>query len=73
MASKLLSQAALGNGVDLSIFFTFWDLDMIRRDRVDHLEIAPVTNTSMKMSMMGRLYQENIQFILSILVNVFGF
>jgi len=33
--------AALGNGVDVSIFFTFWGLDMIREDRVDHLEVPP--------------------------------
>ena len=32
---------------------TFWGLDLIRKDRVDHLELAPVGNTSMKMSMMG--------------------
>jgi len=28
-------------------------MDLIRKLRVDHLEIAPVANTSMKMSMMG--------------------
>ena len=49
----IMGWAALGNGVDVSIFFTFWGLDMIRNDRIDHLEIAPVGNTSMKMSMMG--------------------
>jgi peroxiredoxin family protein len=49
----IMGWAALGNGVDVTIFFTFWGLDMVRKDRVDHLEIAPVANTSMKMSMMG--------------------
>jgi peroxiredoxin family protein len=49
----IMGWAALGNGVDVSIFFTFWGLDIIRKDRVDHLQIAPVANTSMKMSMMG--------------------
>jgi peroxiredoxin family protein len=49
----IMGWAALGNGVDVTIFFTFWGLDMIRDARVDHLEIAPVGNTSMKMSMMG--------------------
>jgi len=49
----IMGWAALGNGIDVSIFFTFWGMDMIRKDRVDHLEIAPVANTSMKMSMMG--------------------
>ena len=49
----IMGWAALGNGIDVTIFFTFWGLDMIRKLRVDHLEIAPVANTSMKMSMMG--------------------
>jgi peroxiredoxin family protein len=49
----IMGWGALGNGIDVSIFFTFWGMDMIRKDRVDHLEIAPVGNTSMKMSMMG--------------------
>ena len=49
----IMGWAALGNGIDVTIFFTFWGLDMVRDARVDHLEIAPVANTSMKMSMMG--------------------
>jgi len=49
----VMGWAALGNGIDVTIFFTFWGMDMIRELRVDHLEIAPVANTSMKMSMMG--------------------
>jgi len=49
----IMGWAALGNGIDVTIFFTFWGLDMINKNRVDHLELAPVANTSMKMSMMG--------------------
>jgi peroxiredoxin family protein len=49
----VMGWAALGNGIDVTIFFTFWGMDMIRELRVDHLQIAPVANTSMKMSMMG--------------------
>jgi len=49
----VMGWAALGNGIDVTIFFTFWGLDLINKHRVDHLEIAPVANTSMKMSMMG--------------------
>ncbi len=49
----IMGWAALGNGIDVTIFFTFWGLDMINKARVDHLELAPVANTSMKMSMMG--------------------
>jgi len=49
----IMGWAALGNGVDVTLFFTFWGLDMITKSRVDHLEVAPVANTSMKMTMMG--------------------
>lgn len=49
----VMGWAALGNGIDVTIFFTFWGLDIINKDRIDRLEIAPVANTSMKMSMMG--------------------
>jgi peroxiredoxin family protein len=49
----IMGWAALGNGIDVTLFFTFWGLDLIRESRVDHLEIPPVANTSMKMTMMG--------------------
>jgi peroxiredoxin family protein len=49
----IMGWAALGNGIDVTIFFTFWGLDLINKARVDHLEIPPVANTSMKMTMMG--------------------
>jgi len=49
----IMGWAALGNGIDVTLFFTFWGMDLIRKTRVDHLEIAPVANTSMKMTMMG--------------------
>jgi peroxiredoxin family protein len=49
----VMGWAALGNGIDVTIFFTFWGMDMINKNRIDKLEIPPVANTSMKMSMMG--------------------
>jgi peroxiredoxin family protein len=49
----IMGWAALGNGIDVTIFFTFWGMDMITKARVDRLEVAPVANTSMKMSLMG--------------------
>jgi peroxiredoxin family protein len=49
----VMGWAALGNGIDVTIFFTFWGMDLINKNRVDHLQLAPVANTSMKMSMMG--------------------
>jgi peroxiredoxin family protein len=49
----VMGWAALGNGIDVTIFFTFWGLDMIVKSRQSRLEIAPVANTSLKMKMMG--------------------
>ncbi len=49
----VMGWAALGNGIDVTIFFTFWGLDLINKHRVDHLEIPAVGNASMKMNMMG--------------------
>lgn len=49
----IMGWAALGNGIDVTLFFTFWGMDLINKHRVDNLQIAPVANTSMKMSMMG--------------------
>jgi peroxiredoxin family protein len=49
----IMGWAALGNGIDVTIFFTFWGMDLINKARVDRLEIAPVANTSMKMNLMG--------------------
>ncbi|MFN3706331.1 MAG: DsrE/DsrF/DrsH-like family protein [Thermoflexales bacterium] len=56
----VMGWAAIGNGVDVMIFFTFWGLDIIRKARVEHLELAPVANTSMKMSLMGLKGADNI-------------
>ena len=49
----IMGWAALGNGIDVTIFFTFWGMDLINKSRVDRLEIPPVANSSMKMTMMG--------------------
>ena len=49
----VMGWAALGNGIDVTIFFTFWGMDIINKARVDKLEIPPIANTSMKMNMMG--------------------
>ena len=49
----VMGWAAIGNGIDVTIIFTVWGLDMINKARVDRLEVAPVANTSMKMSLMG--------------------
>ncbi|GAP13328.1 uncharacterized conserved protein [Longilinea arvoryzae] len=49
----VMGWAALGNGIDVTIFFTFWGMDIITKDRQKHLEMSPISKTSMKMRMMG--------------------
>ena len=49
----VMGWAALGNGIDVTLFFTFWGLDLINKNRVDHLEVPPVGNSSFKMNLMG--------------------
>jgi len=49
----VMGWAALGNGIDVTIFFTFWGMDMIVKSRQDRLELSPIGKTSMKMKMMG--------------------
>ena len=49
----IMGWAALGNGIDVTLFFTFWGLDIINKHRQAKLELAPVGKTSMKMSLMG--------------------
>jgi len=49
----VMGWAALGNGIDITLFFTFWGMDMINKNRIDHLEVPPIGNASMKMNMMG--------------------
>lgn len=51
----VLANAALGEGVETHIFFTFWGFDMINRKTMDHLKFTPVGNpaTHMPPSLMG--------------------
>jgi peroxiredoxin family protein len=49
----IMGWAALGNGIEVTIFFTFWGMDLINKARIDHLEVPPLANSSMKMNLMG--------------------
>ena len=43
----VLANAALGEGVDTHLFFTFWGFDMITKSRMDNLQFSPAGNTAM--------------------------
>lgn len=43
----VLANAALMEGIDVTLFFTFWGLDMINKEKADHLKVSPIGNPSM--------------------------
>lgn len=43
----VLANAALMEGIDVTLFFTFWGLDMITKKKMDHLKVSPIGNPSM--------------------------
>jgi peroxiredoxin family protein len=47
----ILGNAALGEGVETHLFFTFWGFDMITKSRMNDLKFTPVGNTATHMPM----------------------
>jgi peroxiredoxin family protein len=47
----ILANAALGEGVEVHMFFTFWGFDMITKSRMHDLKFTPVGNTATHMPM----------------------
>jgi len=45
----VLANAALGEGVETHLFFTFWGFDMITKSRMDDLKFTPLGNTATHM------------------------
>ena len=42
----VLANAALMEGIDVTLFFTFWGLDMVNDKKMDNLKCTPLGNTS---------------------------
>lgn len=52
----ILANAARMSGIEATLFFTFWGLDIVTAKTVDHLHVATVGNPSMHMpTMIGGL------------------
>ena len=52
----ILANAARMSGIDATLFFTFWGLDIISKKSVDHLHVPTVGNPSMHIpTMIGGL------------------
>jgi peroxiredoxin family protein len=43
----IIANAALGEGVETHLFFTFWGFDMITKSRMRHLQFSPAGNAAM--------------------------
>ena len=43
----ILANAALGEGIETMIFFTFWGFDIITKSRMDDLQFSPAGNAAM--------------------------
>jgi peroxiredoxin family protein len=43
----ILANAALGEGVETHMFFTFWGFDMITKSRMNDLQFSPAGNAAM--------------------------
>lgn len=45
----ILGNAALGEGIEVHLFFTFWGFDMITKSRMNDLQFSPAGNTALHM------------------------
>ena len=45
----VLANAALMEGIDVTMFFTFWGLDMVTKSKMNSLKCTPIGNPSMGM------------------------
>ncbi|MCI0577936.1 MAG: DsrE/DsrF/DrsH-like family protein [Chloroflexi bacterium] len=43
----VLANAALMEGIDVIMFFTFWGLDIVNKKKMEHLKVTPIGNPSM--------------------------
>ena len=53
----VLANAALSEGIEVHLFFTFWGFDIIAKDRQHKLGFTPAGNTAMHVPWGGRIPQ----------------
>ncbi|MDO5672604.1 MAG: DsrE/DsrF/DrsH-like family protein [Actinomycetaceae bacterium] len=51
----IMANAALGEGIEVHIFFTFWGLDIVNKKTMDNLKFTISGNTAMHMPELERL------------------
>lgn len=50
----IIANAALGEGIETHLFFSFWGFDMIIDSRMDDLQFSPLGNTAMHFPVKGK-------------------
>ena len=45
----ILATAAVAMDMEAAIFFTFYGLEILKKDKADHLQVAPIANPAMPM------------------------
>jgi len=48
-ASMVIANAAVSEGIELHLFFTFYGMDAVLKKKMDHLKVTPLANPSMGM------------------------
>ena len=48
----IMANGARAEGIEANLFFTFFGLDAIHKDRIDHIKVATVGNPGMHMATM---------------------
>jgi len=48
-AAMVIGNAAVSEGIDLHMFFTFYGMDAVIKKKMEHLKVTPVANPSMGM------------------------
>lgn len=43
----IMANGALGEGIEVHIFFTFWGMDMVNKNTMNRLKFTPMGNTAM--------------------------
>jgi peroxiredoxin family protein len=49
----ILATAAMAMDMEVAIFFTFYGLEILKKGRIDHLQVAPVGNPAMPQPIPG--------------------
>ena len=66
----VMGNAALGEGVKTSFFFTFWGMDMIIKSRQDHLMFSPAGNSAMHLPGSDMHFPQSMSLLPGMTANV---